>query len=228
MSFLPTHASLESTATDLPQIHSGEFFEIDQPTLLNLKRAGYQKIGVGLVLLNPAGQVLIAEHKANHKLPDHIRGVTSETLGGNLEKGQVVAERIIQAIGRCIMDELALDLSAIQLSSRHDQHYALGDWPVSARNGQGKLLGINVPLVMDEPTALKAGSVRDTKELYTADFVDPRHILAGSMTYIRPGTQDCLRGLDDLGLLDPANLTEARIVFPDCPEPSFDIDLARI
>jgi hypothetical protein len=219
---------VETLVNTQTQTHPGLFFELDGSTLANLKRAGYRAIGVGLVLLNPSGQVLIANHKENHKLPDRIKGVTSETVGGRIESGRVVAESILQTIGRCIIDELEVALDEVVVTSRVDQHYVLSDWPVSAKSAGGKLLGINIPLLADEATAARFAAARDTRELHSTEFIDAYDVMCGSIDFIRPGTRDCLRNLDDMGLLDPSNLTEATLAFPDCPEPQFDIDLTRL
>lgn len=207
--------------------HPGTFFELQDFELRRLKHAGYRKIGVGIVLLNSQGKVLAAEHKGNYKLRDGMVGLTSETVGGKEENGQIVAEPLIQTIGRCINEELALDPNGFRATTKLDQHFTLSDWPVGANPELGKLLGINVALLLDDETAWNAARVYDTDEIYRAQFVGVEEILGGVFgENLRPGTLDCLTSLRDQGLLDVACLQEGRIEFPELVSPDFDIDLA--
>lgn len=207
--------------------HFGKFFELGYYELRRLQHAGYRKIGAAVVLLNGRGEVLIAEHKGSQKLRDGMLGLTTETLGGRVVDGRVVAEPIIQTIGRCISEELDLDINEFGATTKLDRHFTLSDWPVGVNHELGKLLGINVALLMDEQTAARASQASDTDEIHRTYFVDPPRLFSGEFNEnLRPGTLDCLASLRDQGLLNTNNLQEGHIEFPNLLSPDFDIDLA--
>ena len=216
--------------TDLP-VHPGTFFEQTPDTLRRAAQADYSAIGAAAVLLNSAGEVLIIDHKQNKKLADHTLGVSSETVGGFRRDGLVYAETIIQSLGRCLRQEIELDTDSIGLTSAVEgSYYQLTDWPRGTNPDDGKVLGINIALWMDDETANKAEGVKSesNEEVYRAFFVDLEDILDGRLLPIRPGTIGCLRALKAAGLLEPANLDRARLVFPKAITPEFDIDLRNL
>lgn len=204
---------------------SDPFYALQVADLPRLRDEGYQKIGVGVVLLNPSGEILLGELKGNYKIADGTRGITSETVGCRIVEERIIIESTLQTIGRCLKEELELDITNAHLSTRDTDASVLSVWPIGTNSALGRLLGINVALLMDTATAEKASAARDTMELHRVDFVDPEDILRGAIPSIRPGTRECLRSLEQVGLLDPSQLQTTPVVFPDCPPPSFDIDL---
>ena len=210
--------------------HSGIFFELGAFELQRLKFAGYRRVGVGLVLLNSDCHVLVIEHKGNHKVDDRMISLTTETTGGHRINGQVVSEPTMQTIGRCISEELGLDLSKVGATTRFDQHFTFTDWPIGVDASLGRLLGINVALLLDDATASRASEISETDEAYCAYFVDPTALIGDSYNghAVRPGTADCLRSLGESGLLDVTQVQDAAIHFPELIVPEFDIDLTRL
>lgn len=195
--------------------HPGTFFELDSFTLERARQAGYEKIGVGIALLNSAGEILVIDHKGSSKLVDHTLGITSETVTFDIENpGR--AEPIIRTIGRCLLDEVSLNPVTTHVTTKLDGAYTLTDWPVGNRSLGQKLLGINVALLLDGPAAERVAHLEPNQETYGAYFVDREQLTRqGWSGNLRPGTQDCLHSLGEAGLLEVLEISEARLVFPD-------------
>ncbi len=209
--------------------HPGIFFEMGPSELARLRQAGYRRIGVGIVLLNLLGEVLVIEHRGNHKVADGSIGLISETVMGSRNGTQTEVEPVKQTIRRCVSEELGVDAADVHATTRIEEPFVLSDWPVGTDSSLGWLLGINVSLLLDDEAASRCTDAVSTPEAKRAYFTDIDALLTASShtDLVRPGTEGCLLSLRDSGLLEVTHLTDARLDLSGVTRPpgAFDVDL---
>lgn len=201
-----------------------------------LKSKGYARIGVGIAILNRAGQLLMVRNKGNYKINDGVWSITSETTAGRVSSSEpVFVEPIGLSVARCLQEEIGVNPRVAGFTTRSRESFATSDWPVGNRAELGKLFGINVALLADADTAERAVSMQETAEAYEARFMPIPEVAAIPASELRPGTFDCLRSLGKIGLLCPDAL-QTPIDFGDFAdlapyyqvENTRDIDLTRM
>src|SRR6185369_5208449 len=104
----------------VPKEDGPRFPELTRENLAELAKNGWERIGVIVLLLNPAGEVLVAVHgPGNPKVPENMMGVISETL--KIEADSV--EQPVPGISRLFSEELEMTSEEIQsLNLRTVEH----------------------------------------------------------------------------------------------------------
>ena len=145
-------------------------------SLRELAQAGWERIGVIVLVINNEGEVLTVTHGAgNPKVPSGTMGVLMETLTFNSER----AEQVDDGISRVFAEELGL--SEIEIQALDLQTVEHGAWStVTFPLGPGKdALGLVVVLRADAHTA-DAMIRRDT------GFTPTEEIRYASYTRLEP------------------------------------------
>lgn len=216
-----------SPTLNLPE-HTGSFYEMGSSELHRIKLAGYRYIGMGIALLNTAGEVLVADHKGNDKLEDHTLSVLSETVAFEDPVLRTIAEPNIRTIGRCLLDERGFNPTLVQATTRlTGESLTFIDAISGNKANPRRILGINIALLLSDESAKQAVEEIETDEIYGAYFRDAAYLMDESRALVRPGVRECLQSLGTAGLLDTVELSEARLHFPsyDYGQEVVDIDL---
>ena len=207
--------SLEPNAKDGPR-----FPTITKEEAIELAKAGWERIGVIVLLRNPQGQVLVVVHgPGNPKVPENMMGLISETC--KIEADGL--EQPLAAISRLFTEELELTLEEIK--SLNLQAVRHGAWQNAAfpLGGNRDALGLVVVLEADQSsvdTIIRRGaqlSPRSEIKYVSFMYPDPLAHRAPVTENFRPGITDAvIAALEDL----TTNLPKSRVDFPAPRKPS--------
>lgn len=165
----------------VPKSNSPRLPSLSKQELTEMAEKGWDRIGVIVLVMNPAGEVLTVTHgEGNPKVPAGTMGVTQETMTYDA-KG---AEQPINAISRLFSEELGLSDEQIEnLNLRTVEH---GAWePVTfPLSGGREALGLVIVLQADEKDAnilISADTgFKPTSEIRFASFTRPEPLAVNS------------------------------------------------
>ena len=175
----------------LPKENGPRFPTLTRSDLIELAQAGWERIGVIVLVVNPAGEILTVTHgEGNPKVVSGTMGVISETLTYDADG----VEQIEDGISRLFAEELGLSDEEIRGLHLHALDHGAAQ-PVKFPLSAGRdALGLVIVLRADEHTAdtmIKRDSgFNPTREIRYAGFTRPEPLASNAplASIFRKGT----------------------------------------
>lgn len=189
-----------------PQLANEMLPQFTGEDLIEMKTAGWSRLGMVAAVVDPSNRIMMLEHKGSDKIHDGALGPIAETSQFTRSPEGLVVEPTTYTLSRCIKEELGVsDPTYLRLLAKRVGAWALNPWPIGKNYpGQFGLAISPVARIGRDAQEMLMDNFDETEEIKGIKFMDPNDIARGGL--FRDGTQQWIKDVRRSGLMNNKEL----------------------